>query len=95
MHFDLAHALVAMFEHAFEPFGVEHAGAGFQRDLFPQRAHRSVALGLVADIDRWRFAAFGHLNRLCDAAQGIEIIVHRGDAQFYRVQVLVGELHIG
>jgi hypothetical protein len=48
---DLAHALVAVLEHALVPLRVEHAGAGLQRDLLGQRAYLAVAAGLVRDVD--------------------------------------------
>ncbi len=35
---DGADALVAMLEHAFEPFRIEGAGAGFQGDLLAERS---------------------------------------------------------
>ena len=62
--FDLAHALVAVLEHALVPFRIEHARAGLERDLLGERAHRALPPGLVADIDRrrrrpWRAAPRG------------------------------------
>ena len=57
VHFNLAHAFVAVLQHAFMPLGVEHAGAGFQGHLFGQGAHDAIALGLVANVDRWRLSS--------------------------------------
>jgi hypothetical protein len=52
MLFDLAHALIAVLQHALVPFGVEHAGAGLQRHLLGEGADLAFAAGLVADVDR-------------------------------------------
>ena len=91
---DLAHPLVAVGEHALVPLGVEHAGAGLDGHLLGQGAHHATAAGLVADIDR-DVAALGAAHRPADATQGVEVVVDGGDAQFHRVQVLVGELDVG
>ena len=97
MRLDLPHPFVAMLQHAFMPFGVEHAGAGFQRHLFIQAAHHARPLGLVTDVHRRCHSGIAILLVLglqhcpADTAQGVEIGVDAGDAQFHRIEVLVGE----
>ena len=63
--------------------------------MLGQAAHQAVAPCLVADVDRGVHAALGLTHRAGDAAQGVEIVIHGGDAQLHRVEVLVGELNIG
>ena len=63
--------------------------------MLGQAAHQAVSSCLVADVDRSVHPAFGLAYRAGDATQGVEIVVHGGDAQFHRVEVLVGELHVG
>ena len=97
-HFDLAHALVAVGEHALVPLRVQHAGAGFERHLFGERAHRAFAARLVADVHRRDRGgvAFGLLRALhgaADATQRVEVGVDGRDAQFYGIEVLVGQVH--
>ena len=84
-----------MLEHAFIPLWVEHARACFNGDLLFQRTHSCVSFGLVANVDRRRFTAFGHLDGLGDSAQSVKVIVHRGHPQLNRVEVLISKLHIG
>ena len=81
---DLAHALVAVLEHALVPFRIEHAGAGLQRHLLGERAHRAFAAGLVADIDRRAAPPLARSHRAADAAQRVEIMVDGGDAELDR-----------
>ena len=95
MNLDLTHTLVAMLEHAFEPFRVEHARAGFERHLIFECANGAFAASLIADEDRRGLAAASPLDRAGDAAEGIEIVVDGGDTEFDRIEVLISELHIG
>ena len=76
-------------------FGIEHAGARLERDLLRQRAHGTVAARLVADVDGHRLAALGAPHGARDAAERVEVRVDGGDAEFDRIEVLVGELHVG
>ena len=57
-----------------------------------QRAHGAVAARLVADVDRRRLAAFGATHRAADAAERVEIMIDRGDAELDGIEVLVGEI---
>jgi hypothetical protein len=96
VHLDLAHAFVAVLEHAFVPLGVEHAGAGFQRHLLVQRAHGAAAdavgSGRRCTPAATCAAALGALDGAADAAQRVEVGVDGGDAELDRVEVLVGQL---
>jgi hypothetical protein len=91
MRLDLAHALVAVLEHALVPFRVEHAGAGLQRDLLAEGADLAFAAGLVADVDRHLLRRRGALHGAADAAEGVEVVVDGGDAELDGVEVLIGE----
>src|SRR5208283_2638944 len=82
MRLDLAHALVSEFEHALVPFRVEHARAGFERDLFGKRTHFSLAAGLIADVDRCRVAAARAPRQTAHAAETVEIMVDARHAEF-------------
>jgi hypothetical protein len=94
MRLDLAHAFGAMLQQRLEELGVQAARPRFQRDLVLQRAHLAGAARLVADIDRRILPAARALHRAGDAAQRVEVMVHRGDAQFDRFQVLIGQVHV-
>ena len=92
---DLAHALVAVRQQRLVPFRVQRAGAGLERHLLGERAHRAVAARLVADIDRRRRAAACAPHRAADAAERVEIVSTVVTPSFERVEVLVGELDAG
>ena len=90
-----------MLQHAFVPLGVEHAGACFKSDLFGQTAHHAIALRLVHHIHRWcaRGVAialvFGLQHCAADATQRVKVSVNAGHAQLNRIDVLIGQRHIG
>ena len=86
----MAHALVAMLQHAFVPLGVQHAGAAFKCHLVGQRADDAGATGLVADIYRHGAAAL-LFRRAADAAERVEVMIDGGDAELDRLEILVGE----
>ncbi len=92
---DLPHALVAVLEHALVPLRIEGARARLERNLLRQGAHRARAARMVRDVNRCRLAALGAPHRAIDAAERIEIRVHRGYAELHRIQILVGQLHVG
>jgi hypothetical protein len=89
MRLDLVHALEAVLQQAFVPLGVQRAGAGLERDLLGDRPHLAVAARLVSDVDGGGDAAAGPADGAADAAQRVEVVVHRGDADFDAVEVLV------
>ena len=101
MRFDLAHAFVAVLQHAFVPLGVEHAGAGFECHLLCECAHHAITLRLVTDIHRRCTGTiaialvFGLQYSAADATQCVEIGIDAGDTKFYGIYVLVGEADIG
>ena len=83
-----------MVEHPFVPFRVEHAAAGFEINLFGERADLGVTLCGIDDVDG-RGLALGARDGAADAAQRIDILVDSGDAKFDRVEVLIGEIDCG
>ena len=89
-----AHALMAVLKQPFEPFRVQTARTGFQRDLIFQRAHLARAAGLIADENRRFLTAFGAFDRTRNAAQRVEVMIDRGDAQLDRFKVLIGQIDI-
>ena len=91
---DLAHAFIAMLQHALVPFGIEHARARLERDLLGQRAHLALAARLIADIDR-NAVPVARLHGAADAAESVEVVVDGRDAELDRFEVLIGELDVG
>ena len=95
MQLDLMHALIAMREHAFVPFGVEHARARLECHLLGQCAHRATAACLVADVNRRHLGirSLSALHRAADTAERVEVRVDGRHTDFHRIQVLVGQFH--
>ena len=82
-----------MFQHPFEPFWVQTARPRLKRHLVLQAAHYPCTAGLIAD-EHGRIAAFCAFYRTRNAAQRVEIVINRGDTQFDRFKVLIGQINI-